>query len=228
MLDRGQFTPVFQPIIDLRHGRTVGSETLTRFGDGADPQRRFTEAAQVGMGGELEGATMAAAVAAAADRLGDAWLSVNVSPGFLAAGGAEHEFSGAGCDLVLELTEHDPVHDYGEITRALDRLGPGVQLSIDDAGAGYACLTHVLSLQPAFVKLDRGWVMGIDADPARQALVAGLQSFATRTGSTLIAEGIETEAELRILRSLDVRLGQGFLLGRPQPIGALAACGVSR
>ena len=139
---------------------------------------------------------------------------MNVSPRFLASGGPEGLAQQSGLDLVLELTEHDPVDDYADLSRAVQRL-PSVRLSIDDAGAGYACLTHVLALRPAFVKLDRGWVTGIDRDPARQALVAGLQSFTSRTGSTIIAEGVETPAELRTLRELGVELAQGFLLGRP-------------
>jgi EAL domain-containing protein (putative c-di-GMP-specific phosphodiesterase class I)/DNA-binding NarL/FixJ family response regulator len=221
VLTRGDFTPVFQPVIDLSNGGVVGYETLTRFGDGIDPQTRFTEATRVGMGLELERATMSAALKAASGRLGDKWLSVNVSPQFLSSGDPAPLMQDTDCDIVLELTEHDPIDDYADITRAVHRLGSQVRLSIDDAGAGYACLTHVLWLQPAFVKLDRGWVMGIDRDPARQALVAGLESFASRTGSTLIAEGIETEAELETLRGLRVDLGQGYLLGRPEPAAVL-------
>ena len=217
MLVAGDFTPVFQPIVDLRSGDVVGFETLTRFNDGTDPQSRFTEAARVGMGLELERATMAAALDAAAGWMGDRWLSVNVSPSFLASGDPAPLMRNADLDIVLELTEHDRIDDYNDITRAVRRLGNQVRLSIDDAGAGYACLTHVLWLQPAFVKLDRGWVSGIDHDPARQALVAGLESFASRTGSTLIAEGVETEAELETVRGLGVDLAQGFLLGRPEP-----------
>lgn len=217
ILTRGEFEPVFQPIVDLREGSIVGYETLTRFSDGADPQVRFAEAARVGMGIELERATMAAALEMASGRLGKRWLGVNVSPSFLASGAPVPLMRRADVQVVLELTEHDPINDYNDITRAVRRLGNGVRLSIDDAGAGYACLTHVLSLRPAFVKLDRGWVTGIDTDPARQALVAGLESFASRTGSMLIAEGIETEAELETVRGLRVELGQGFLLGRPEP-----------
>jgi EAL domain-containing protein (putative c-di-GMP-specific phosphodiesterase class I) len=215
LLDRGDFEPVFQPIVDLRDSSVVGYETLTRFSDGADPQTRFAEANRIGMGLELERATMAAALDVASGRLGDRWLSVNVSPSFLASGTPAPLMRRADVKVVLELTEHDPIDDYGDITRAVRRLGADVRLSIDDAGAGYACLNHVLSLRPAFVKLDRGWVNGIDTDPARQALVAGLESFASRTGSVLIAEGIQTEAELSTLRELRVDLGQGFLLGRP-------------
>ncbi|MGH8910688.1 MAG: EAL domain-containing protein [Egibacteraceae bacterium] len=148
-----------------------------------------------------------------------AWLSVNVSPSFLLQG--EHlvrAMRSTPRPLVLELTEHDPIDDYPAIRAAVDRLGSAVQLSIDDAGTGYACLNHVLSLRPDFVKLDRSWVRDIDTDPARQALVAGLEHFTSRTGSTLIAEGVETDAELTVLSDLRVPLAQGYLLGRPVPI----------
>jgi len=218
-----RFEPVFQPIVDLMTEQVVGYETLTRFHDGVDPQTRFSEAAKIGMGLELERATMAAALDAANGRLGGRWLSVNVSPQFLASGDPAPLMRRADCDIVLELTEHDPIDNYGDITRAVGSMGDHVRLSIDDAGAGYACLTHVLWLQPAFIKLDRGWVSGIDGDPARQALVAGLESFATRTGSTLIAEGVETEAELHTVRGLGVDLAQGYLLGRPEPAIALSS-----
>ena len=221
LLEDRAFTPVFQPIVDLADGSVVGYETLTRFTDGTNAQARFAEANRVGMGLELERATMAAALEAASGRLGDRWLSVNVSPQFLASGDPAPLMREVDAQIVLELTEHDPIDDYGDITRAVSGLGSQVRLSIDDAGAGYACLTHVLWLRPAFIKLDRGWVTGIDRDPARQALVAGLESFASRTGSTLIAEGVETEAELVALRGLRVDLAQGYLLGRPEPAIAL-------
>ena len=222
LLDTRAFTPVFQKIVDLKSGDTVGYETLTRFADGMEPQRRFTDAARVGMALDLERATMRAALEAADGRI-DGWLSVNVSPAFLATGGAEDVGEARNLDLVLELTEHDPIPDYDEIQRAVRRFGSPVRLSIDDAGAGYACLTHVLTLEPAFVKLDRGWITGIDTDPARQALVAGLESFASRVGCTLIAEGIETQSELDTVRGLGVDLGQGFLLGRPVQVSSLVA-----
>lgn len=91
------------------------------------------------------------------------------------------------------------------------------QASVDDAGSGFASLRHVLAISPHYIKLDRTWVAGIEADPARQALVAGLSHFAGTTGSELIAEGIETEAEMDAVRQLDVNLGQGYLFGHPLP-----------
>jgi len=116
---------------------------------------------------------------------------------------------------VLELTEHDVVHDYASLRANLSRFDPPVQLSVDDAGAGFSTLRHVVMLDPEYVKLDRTWVSEIDTDPTRQALVAGLSHFARTTGCQLVAEGIESESERDTLADLDVSLGQGFLLGPP-------------
>ncbi len=97
-------------------------------------------------------------------------------------------------------------------------LGATVEFAVDDAGVGFSSLRHILELRPAFVKLDRSLVAGLESDPARQAMIVGLRHFASATGCRLIAEGIETDAELEVLRSLDVSLGQGYLLGRPVPV----------
>jgi len=95
-----------------------------------------------------------------------------------------------------------------------------VKLAIDDAGSGFASLRHIFALQPDYVKLDIEWVHEIDRDPVRQALVSGLVYFGAETGCELIAEGIETEQELAALRELGIQLGQGYLLGRPEPAPA--------
>ena len=97
-------------------------------------------------------------------------------------------------------------------------LAARVRLAVDDAGAGFASLRHILELDPAFVKLDISLIRGIDRDPAKQALVAGMRHFARTTKRRLIAEGVETEAEARTLAELDVRLVQGYRFGRPAPL----------
>lgn len=215
------FTPHYQPIVDLSDGVVAGHEVLTRFRDGTSPEIAFRQAASLDMSIDLETATMAPAVHDARNLPEGTWLSVNVSPTFVTSGGELPDLvRGSDRPIVLELTEHDPIADYPRLLSAVRRLNSGVRLSVDDAGAGYASLHHILKLKPEYVKLDRGWITGLDADPARQALVAGLAFFAERTGSLLIAEGVETEAELAALRRLGVHFGQGWLLGRPTPIQA--------
>lgn len=220
-IDTLAFHPVFQPIVDLGTDRAVGFEALTRFDDHTPPERVFAEASALGLGVELEAVTAAAAMRASASLPDDAWLSVNVSPLFLTdVERAAAVFARPARQVVLELTEHDPIDDYPSVLAAVEALDDGFLLSVDDAGAGYACLHHVLRLRPSYVKLDRGWVSGIESDPARQALVAGLGDFAERADGCLIAEGIEDPAELAVLTELGVQLGQGWLLGRPAEAGA--------
>jgi PAS domain S-box-containing protein len=206
--------PVFQPVVDLHSGAVVGHEALTRFADGTAPDATFAEAARVGLGHELERSCLAAAVEAARGLPAGTWLSLNVSPSLVLHDGIAALLASADRQVVLEITEHAPVDDYRELNRALAAL-PGVQVSVDDAGAGYASLTHILELRPDIVKLDMGLVRGLDADPARQALVAGMRYFAERTGTVLLAEGVEHDGEAKALRDLGIGLAQGYLYGRP-------------
>jgi EAL domain-containing protein (putative c-di-GMP-specific phosphodiesterase class I) len=114
------------------------------------------------------------------------------------------------------------VADYGALREAVADLGRGVEIAVDDAGAGFASLRHVIELRPDYVKLDITLIRGVGDDDARRALVAGMVHFAAETGCLLVAEGIETEAELEALRQLGVGLGQGYLLGRPGPLPAVS------
>jgi EAL domain-containing protein (putative c-di-GMP-specific phosphodiesterase class I)/DNA-binding response OmpR family regulator len=217
IVDRRQFRPTFQPMVDLTDGTVIGYEALTRFDDGTSPDRRFAEASRLGLGIDLELATIATAIEASSALPDSQFLSLNVTPKLVVEHGTEvgQLLRDARRSIVLELTEHDVVEDYVALRAALDALEPSVRVSIDDAGAGFASLRHVIMLRPEFVKLDRSWVSGIDADPTRQAMVAGLSHFARATGCELVAEGIEEEAERATLADLDVTFGQGFLLGLP-------------
>ena len=217
VLSARQFHPVYQPIVELATGTIVGYEALTRFTDGTAPNVRFAEAASVELGSQFEIAAVAAALKESTGLPAGPFLSVNVSPAVVLQGSKRFRqmIRGETRPLILELTEHVPIEDYGSIRAAIDTLGfTGV--AVDDAGAGYASLRHILELEPTFAKLDISLVRGIDGDRLRQALVAGLQYFASQTGCRLIAEGIETAAEAEALVRLGVDLGQGYFLGRPE------------
>ena len=210
------FVPVFQPVVDLATGATVGHEALTRFHDGTRPDRRFADADAVGLGLELEQACLTAAMAAAPRLPGNGWLSLNVSPALLLERARLRGcLDGQARFAVLEVTEHVAIENYSAIRDAVSSIGANVRIAVDDAGAGFASFRHILELRPDYVKLDIGLVRDIDTDDVRQALVAGIVYFAKKSGCRLIAEGIETEGERDQLRSLGVDLGQGFLLGRP-------------
>lgn len=214
------FTTVFQPIVELEGRTTVGYEALTRFADGTPPDVMFGRASACGLGLELEAATLESAFRASEALPANLLLNLNVSADLVIAceplAGLLRRW---GWQTILELTEHTAVDDYQELRQAIASLGDGVRLAIDDAGAGFASFRHILELKPQFVKLDRVIISGLDGDPARQALVAGMRHFAVTTGCGLIAEGIETKEELTTLRSLGVSLGQGYYLGRPEARG---------
>jgi len=219
VITRKRFDIYLQPISRLDDGMVIGVEALTRFEDGTRPDIRFAEAARLGLGVALERATLTAAIETAAALPPQVALSVNISPDVLQHDRSLREIiAGANRPVIVELTEHERIDDYDAVRAAFARLGPDTRLAVDDAGSGYASLRHILSLQPSFVKLDMAWVRGIDRDPVRRSLVSGLAYFAAATGCQLIAEGIESEDERRALLELGVRLGQGFLLGRPAPI----------
>jgi EAL domain-containing protein (putative c-di-GMP-specific phosphodiesterase class I)/DNA-binding response OmpR family regulator len=219
IIAEGAFHPVFQPLVGLGDGEVIGYEALTRFADGVPPDVRFAEAARVGLRRMYEQATLTAALEAAQELPEGKWLGVNVSPELvLEPDWLADCLKGSTRRLVVELTEHAPIDDYAKLREMLETLPTRVAVAVDDAGAGYASLRHIYELRPHFVKLDIGLVRGVNKDPLRQALIAGLVHFADDTGSRLIAEGIETEAEAATMRRLHVRIGQGFLFGRPAQV----------
>ena len=217
LITNKRFEPVFQPIVDLRTGAVRGYEALTRFHDGVDPEHRFTHAHDLGLGAALERACAEAAIAAAVDLPPDRFLALNFSPVALMDGTAESVVRASDRPLVLEITEQFPVESYPAARRALQACRPALS-SVDDAGAGFASLRHIVELAPDMVKLDRALVRDIDRDPARQALAAGLCHFAQRSGTLLVAEGVERGAEEEVLRELGVDLAQGYRFGRPSPL----------
>ncbi|WP_432543974.1 EAL domain-containing protein [Kineococcus sp. SYSU DK002] len=216
-------TTVVQPIVDLRSGRVVGAEALSRFASASGVARRpeqvFSDARSSGIGVRLEQAAITSALRMLPTLPPGAYLSVNASAEALLDDRTHELLLSAVPDrLVVEITEHDPVADYGALTEATSRLrGHGVRVAVDDAGAGFASLQHVLHLTPDIVKLDIAFVRGIDADPARRAVARALVGFASELGSTMVAEGVERQDELAVLTDLGVDCGQGYLLGRPTP-----------
>ena len=199
------FHPVFQPVVELAAGRTVGFEALTRFDDGRRPDLVFREAARAGLGVELELATIEASLAAARDLPHGTWLSLNASPQLVVdAPGLVEVLARRDRPVVLEVTEHVPIEDYRAVRAAIERLGPGIRVAVDDAGAGIANFSHLVELWPRLVKVDAGLIRDLDRDLARQAAVVGFVHFAARAGSDVIAEGIETEAERRTAHELGV------------------------
>jgi EAL domain-containing protein (putative c-di-GMP-specific phosphodiesterase class I) len=224
VVDGDGMSIVFQPIMDLRDRAVVGMEALARFE--GDPPRPpdvwFHEAASVGLGTDLELTAIRHALAQAADLPPEAYLSLNLSHRTATSPRLLEVLADEAADrLVIEITEHEAVEDYDTLCDALGLLRTrGVRVAIDDAGAGFASLRHALRLDPHILKVDISLVRDIDTDRARRALASALIRFAEEMDVAIVAEGIETPAELDTLRSLGVQFGQGYFLARPSPIGA--------
>jgi len=215
----------FQPIVGLEDMKMIGVEALSRFQvpPHQPPNVWFESAARVSRHCDLEIAVIEQALSALPDLPSHITLSLNASPDTVATGRLAEVLRRASPErLVLEVTEHAQIDDYGTLNRELDRLRTcGVRLAVDDAGSGYAGLSHIIQLRPDTIKLDLSLVRDIDRDKVRQALTVAMCHFAAEISASLIAEGIETQAELAMLRSLGVHAGQGYLLGRPQPLEML-------
>lgn len=212
---------VFQPIVQLAARHPVGMEALARFP--APPPRPdlwFQEAEEAGLREELEVAALRSAMRQLPELPPDAYLSVNLSPETAMSDPGQRALREAPQErLVIEITEHARVDDYDALGAALGPLrSRGTRLAVDDAGAGFASLSHILRLGPDIIKLDITLTRNIDRDGARRALASGLIAFAAEIGAAIVAEGIETAEELDCLRTLGVELGQGFFLGRPAPL----------
>jgi EAL domain-containing protein (putative c-di-GMP-specific phosphodiesterase class I)/DNA-binding response OmpR family regulator len=226
IIERGGPQIVFQPIVELATGGTVGVEALARFGTEPrrGPDQWFADAAAVGLGAELE----LAAIGGALRQLGDldpSWvMALNLSPTTVFA--PEFLAMLGGIDptrLSFEITEHQPIADYEALSRATAALqARGARICVDDAGAGYASFRHILKLSPDVIKLDISLTRGVDSDPVKRALAASLKRFADDIGATITAEGIETRAELEALRRLGIHYGQGFYFARPLPLDQFA------
>jgi EAL domain-containing protein (putative c-di-GMP-specific phosphodiesterase class I) len=217
---------VYQPIFHVGENRIVGFESLARFS--AVPLRTpdiwFGEAAQVGLSIQLENRAIRQALAGIAYLPEDVYISVNASPEMIINGGLEHVFEGWPLErIMLEVTEHAAIDVYSDIAAVIGPLRAlGLRIAVDDAGAGYASFRHILSLTPDVIKLDISITRNIDADGSRRALAAALIGFAKATGSKVVAEGVETAAELSALRQLGVDKAQGYFLGKPMPLESAA------
>jgi EAL domain-containing protein (putative c-di-GMP-specific phosphodiesterase class I) len=118
--------------------------------------------------------------------------------------------------VLLELSEHDPVEDYDALAAALAPFrAAGLRLAIDDVGAGFSSLRHIVVTGPDVIKIDRSIVSGLDVDPVLSTLVGSLVDFARGMRARVVAEGVETADEAAVLRRLGVDHGQGWHFGRP-------------
>jgi EAL domain-containing protein (putative c-di-GMP-specific phosphodiesterase class I) len=215
---------VLQPIVDLATGRRVGAEALSRFPAewGMAPDVCFAEAHSVGSGHVLE----LLALERAAEHLQqvEGYIAMNVSPATLLTPECGELLGRLPLPRVLlELSEHDQVEDYAALNATLAPFrADGLRLAIDDVGAGFSSLRHIVVTAPDVIKIDRSIVAGLDTDPVLETLVRSLRDFGHGCAVRVVAEGVENAAEAAVLRALGVDYGQGWHFGRPGPAEALS------
>jgi EAL domain-containing protein (putative c-di-GMP-specific phosphodiesterase class I) len=221
---------VFQPVFDLQTGEMIGMEALSRGPRGSEfesGETLFSLAERTELLVPLERVCRQRSLEAAAAASPDRQIFINLSP----AAASDPEFLGpmfleqvAACGLaphriVLEITERTYAVYEGLFREVLSRFRQqNFRIAVDDVGTGYSNLTSLAEIEPDYLKFDNVFVRGIDRRRTKQDLLEALMSFARKMKTKVIAEGIETREELKVLQSLGVPYGQGFLLARPMPI----------
>lgn len=216
---------VFQPIFDLQSLSLISCEALCRFRSTPyrSPDKWFKDAADAGLGIELELAVLKTTLAAFPLLPKSISLSINASPATVISGRLAGLIPGAYADrTIVEITEHAQVPSYEDLHACLAPLKAiGVRIAVDDAGAGYSGLQHIVQLGPDIIKMDMSLTRAVDTDPARRALASAMVFYAREMGARVVAEGVETASELDTLKLLGADRGQGYLLGKPGSIAAL-------
>jgi EAL domain-containing protein (putative c-di-GMP-specific phosphodiesterase class I) len=216
------FHLVYQPIVDLDSGRLAGVEALCRCVDGTPADDWFPACEQFGLASAMDVAVLELAVRDLPN-VPPGYVSLNLSATTLEDAPPRLlslvNDASAERQIVLELTEHAAVRDYPATNASLRALrSAGVLFAVDDAGAGHSTFRHIVRLGPDMIKIDRSITQHIDDDPTRRALVGAMVIFAGEVGAVVVAEGIETEAELAAVRVAGVSSGQGYGLAPPQSL----------
>jgi len=214
----------YQPLVDLGSSRVVAYEALARFTGHPDvpPDAWFRRASAFGLQETLELEAARRGLRALDDLRDSVAVCVNLSAVGALSPRLGEILDGVPLDrVVLELTEQEEIGDYLALNRAILRWrAAGMRLAVDDAGAGFASMRHIVSLQPDIIKLDATWVTDIEADPVRRAMVAALATFATSIDAVMVGEAVETQVQADVLRDVGVPWAQGFHFAHPAPLPA--------
>jgi chitinase len=207
-------------VVDLASAEVVGHEALTRFDDGLSAERWLAEAIAAGEEVALEGKMARAAIRAAAGLPQKGWLAIKTSSRLLHSDGElRHLLSGLVRPVLVEITEPATSDVLPELRELRRIVPPKALITLEHAGLGHKTLTVLLELRPAYIKLDRDAIAGLTEDGARQVQLANLVKVANECGCSVVVAGVETEEQRRLLCKLGASLGQGYLFGRPEPVG---------
>ncbi len=218
---------LFQPIVKLPEFKIIGYEALSRGpgqGEFERPDKLFKIAYQSDLVIELERLCRKKALTAACNMKPKHVLFLNIEPDSIndpelrqiAASHLLIDSSLSPNRIVLEVTERSAITNFSAFRSALEYFRAlGFKIAIDDGGAGYATLESMVELKPDFIKLDMSLIRNVDTDNTKQQLIKALINFGKETNVKILAEGIETKAELKTLLEMDIRLGQGYVFAYP-------------
>lgn len=235
ILRQRNLSALFQPILDLKGGEFIGFEGLIRGpADSAlhSPFSLFSAAHQHGLSLEIEMLCRQIVLEGFARLKLPGSLFLNVSPTALThpsfRNGQTLEYMRkVGItpeQVVIELTENQPTFDFEDVRNALLHYrSMGFKIAMDDLGEGFSSLRLWSELRPEYVKIDMHFVQGVDTDQFKQQFLKSIQQIADSCGAHVIAEGIENEEELAVVKATGLALGQGYFIGRPNPNPPLVA-----
>jgi EAL domain-containing protein (putative c-di-GMP-specific phosphodiesterase class I) len=226
ILRGGQVHAVYQPVVDLVERRVIGYEALTRLprNEFRSPDQLFRVAHESGALWTLERLCRRRALETLPPFENDQLLFLNIEPDSMfdpqlrdAAFLKQMEDVGLAPDrIVLEVTEHAAVRDFASLKRVLKEIrGMGFRLAMDDVGSGYAGLQSIAEIRPDYLKIDMSLVRDMHLNPIKRELITTIRRFSESTGIAIVAEGVESEAEMVSLSEAGVRCAQGFLFAEP-------------
>ncbi len=230
LMDERGLHVVYQPILDVRQGHHFACEALVRGPEDSalhTPAALFAAAASGRWTHELEWLAVETAILNFAEQQSSLRLFVNMSVGCLCAS-REHlvavrrdllRLGVPPSRIVIELTENESVTHFSDLQETLHAFRQlGIQIAMDDMGEGFSNLRMWSEVRPEFVKIDRHFVSGIDADPLKRHFVRAMHEIADACGSALIAEGVETATQLAVLTDIGIAYLQGFGIARPHRV----------
>jgi len=229
ILADGGLSTLFQPIFHIGGDRPAlfAVEALSRGPKGSNAERAevmFEYVRRKGKEVEVDHACAIAALKASVGVPPGCAISINVHASTLERDELWTPFLSDACDryglplsrLILEIVEQQKYWDERRFFETLDRLrGAGIRIAVDDIGLGYSNYRTLIEIRPEFFKIDPYFVTGSSEKWHARAAIESIVLLAERLGGDVIAEGIESEADLRALRDLGIRLGQGYYLALP-------------
>ncbi len=229
ILNQRSLSALFQPIMNISDGTFLGFEGLIRGPANStlhSPINLFAAAKQQGLSLEIEMLCRQIVLESFAAQSLPGKLFLNVSPDALTHpsfknGQTLGYLENLGIDpkrVIIEITENQPTFDFEGMRNALLHYrNMGFKIAMDDLGEGFSSLRLWSELRPEFVKIDMHFVQGVNADPLKQQFIRSIQSIALSSGTQVIAEGIETAAEFRVIRDTGIACGQGYFIAPPHP-----------